>query len=337
MYVCDKHLRDILPQINFREEDGAEPFQPDEQVQPASIDLRLSAVFWKPIRRFAIDLRRPRLLEVQPRRYYRKVILRPGETIVIGPRQLLLGRTAEEFFMPNNYAGELVGRSSFARIGLMVSASGGYINPGWRGRMPLQLVNFSPNPIRIVAGLPICQIRFVQLTAPAERPYGHPALGSIYLDDDGGPSYWWRDKRIKRLHELLAERAVDLRIQRHLDSVIGPREPEVIERLEAYVARTRVAEMANAETLLDDFSHREERRRSIRRWAINLARGSFTLGITGSLFVANKLPPIQWWHWAVWVSALGLISLSVYAFRTEVGDHFGLTERRSSRGAGDVA
>lgn len=331
MYLCDKDLRELLPEINVRTEEGADPFQPDEQIQPASVDLRLSAVFWRPLRRFTIDLRRPRLLEVSPRRYYRKVVLDRGETIVIRPSELLLGRTLEQFSVPNGCAAELIGRSSFARLGLMVSATGGFINPGWRGRMPLQLVNLSPNPIKLVAGLPICQVRFVRLTALAQRPYGDPALQSIYLDDDGGPSYWWRDKRIKKLHELLAERLVEERIQRQLYAAIGSREPEVIERLEKHVARTRVAEVDNADALLEEFAAKEERRRSLRRWAVNLSRGSFTIGITASLFVANKLPPLQWWHVATWLAALCLIALSVYAFRTEVGEHFGSAELRGSR------
>jgi deoxycytidine triphosphate deaminase len=331
MYLCDSHLRQLLPEIQVVAEDGAEPFRPDDQVQPSSIDLRLSAVFWRPLRRFTIDLRRPRLLEVHPRRYYRKVVLGTGETILLRPFELLLGRTLEEFSVPNGYAAELTGRSSFSRLGLMVNATGGYINPGWRGRMPLQLVNFGPNPIRLVAGLPICQVRFARLTDLAARPYGDPALQSTYLDDDGGPSYWWRDKRIKTLHTLLAERLVEERIQRALYSAIGPREPEVIERLEQCVARTRMAEVHNAEALLEDFAASEERRRGYRRLAINLSRGSFTVGITASLWVANKLPPVQWWHVATWCGAICLATLSVYAFRSEVGDHFGTAELRASR------
>ncbi|MGH7962708.1 MAG: hypothetical protein ACRERD_12920, partial [Candidatus Binatia bacterium] len=198
-------------------------------------------------------------------------------------------------------------------------------------RMPLQLVNFSPNPIRLVAGLPVCQVRFGVLSSPAERPYGDPGLGSIYIDDDGGPSYWWRDKRIRQLHGRLAERAVEVRIQHQLEAAIGSREPEVIERLDKHVSRTKLADVNNAEALLEDFANREDRRRTLRRWAVNISRASFTIGITGSLFVANKLPPLRWWHWATWGIAVGLIGLSVYAFRTEVGDHFGQAELRASR------
>lgn len=108
----------------------------------------------------------------------------------------------------------------------------------------------------------------------------------------------------------------------------------MIERLERRVAHTRMAEVQNAEAMLEDFAAREERRRNLRRWAINVSRGSFTVGITASLWVANKLPPLQWWHVATWCGAVCLIALSVYAFRAEVGDHFGAAELRVSRGGG---
>jgi deoxycytidine triphosphate deaminase len=331
MYVCDHQLRALLPQLAIGIEDGAESFNPDDQIQPASIDFRLSHVFWKPLRRFGLDLRRSRLLEIQPRRYYRRVQLKPGETITIRPFELLLGRTLEEFSIPNDCAGDLTGRSSFARLGLMVNATGGFINPGWRGRMPLQLVNLSPNPIRLVPGLPICQVRFTKLSGVPEKPYGHPDLESKYLDDDGGPSYWWRDKRIRRLHAALAEKLVEERIQQEISRLVGSREPEVIERMEAEVSRLRVHEMQSADAVLERFAESEDRRRSLRRWGINVARASFTVGITASLWVANKLPPVRWWHYAVWSAAVTLVALSIYAFRTEVGDHFGKGELRDAR------
>jgi deoxycytidine triphosphate deaminase len=333
MYLCDKHLRQLLPEIQILAEDGAEPFQAEEQIQPSSIDLRLSSVFWRPVRRFTIDLRRARLLEINPRRYYRKIALAGGETLVLRPFELLLGRTLEEFSVPNGYAAELTGRSSFARLGLMVNATGGYINPGWRGRMPLQLFNLGPNSIRLVPGLPMCQVRFVRLTDLAARAYGDPALQSIYINDDGGPSYWWRDKRIQKLHALLAEHLVEERIQRDVYAAIGPCEPEVIERLERRIAGTRIADVHNAQALLEDFAESEERRRRFRRWAINVSRGSFTVGITASLWVANRLPPLRWWHVAIWCGAACLVGLSIYAFRTEVGDYFGAPELRQSRRA----
>lgn len=330
MLASDDHLRELLPQLQIQAEEGAEPFSAEEQVQPASIDFRLSHIFWRPRRRFTVDLQRARLLEIQPRRYYQRVELRTGETITIKPGELLLSRTLEEFTVPNGYAAELIGRSSFARLGLMVTAAGGFINPGWRGRMPLQLVNFSPNPIRLIPSLPICQVKFVRLTNVASKPYGHPDLQSKYVNDDGGPSYWWRDKRIKNLHLALSEKQVEHRIQNEIEERIGTQEPEVIERLDTLIRSMRVEELQSADQVIERFTEREDRRRTMRRWLINVSRASFTVGITASLWAANRLP-IQRWHYVVWSGGLLLIILSVYAFRTEVGDHLGSAELRARR------
>jgi deoxycytidine triphosphate deaminase len=330
MYLCDRDLRALLPELDFRAEAGAEVFTEAEQVQPASVDLRLGTVFWRPIKRFTLDLRKTKLLEIEPRRYYRRSVLGAGESIVLKPGELLLARTLEEFTIPNGHAAELTGRSSFARLGLMVSSTGGFINPGWRGRMPLQLVNFSPNPIRLFSGLPICQIRILRLSGLSERAYGHPTLDSKYMNDDGGPSYWWRDKRITKLHQVLSEKCVAQRIQKQIDEIIGQTEPEIIERLENLVTKMKLSELENADSLLDRFAEAEDGRRTRRQWAILLSRGSFTVGITASLWVANK-PPIKWWHFLVWGIGLLLVCLSIYAFRTEVGDHLGAKELRARK------
>lgn len=326
MYLSDRDLTALLPQLEIQgPADG--PFKPEDQVQPSSIDLRLGTVFWRPRKRFTLDLQRSRLLEVQPRRYYRREDVSFGRAIVIAPNELLLARTLEQFSVPNGYAAELTGRSSFARLGLMVNVTGGYINPGWRGYMTLQLVNFSPNPIRLMPMIPICQLRIVKLTSLADRPYGDPALQSVYVNDDGGPSYWWRDKRVKLLHDALADKSIEFAVQKEIYDTIGPQEPEVIERMEAYISKLRTGDLSNARSLLEGFSIREERRRTMRRWLINIARGSFTIGITSSLWVANKIP-VRWWHFVVWSVALCLVFISLYAFRTEVGDHFGSAELR---------
>jgi deoxycytidine triphosphate deaminase len=334
MYLSDRELHSIISDLAIVPEPGGSAFDPAEQIQPSSIDLRLSAVFWIPRRRVTIDLRRSRLLEIQPRRYYRRVTLAFGETIILKPFDLLLARTLERFVMPNGYSGELMSRSSFARLGLIVSLNGGYINPGWQGYQPMQLLNFGPNPIRLMAGLSICTLRIARLSSQAIRPYGATELQSIYLNDDGGPSYWWRDKKVKQLHAILAERLVEEGIQRSIYRAIGNQEPEVIERLERSLARMKVSDLQNAESIVDEFTRREDRRRLLRRTILSVGRASFTVGLTLSLWAANKVP-VEWWHYVIWGSSACLIALSVYSFRTEVGDHFGETELRASRKASD--
>lgn len=144
MYLSDRDLKRLLPKLDIRVERGFPAFDPEAQIATCSIDLRLGSSFWRPRKRkIALDLRKPRLFEVQPSRYYRRESLAEGQVIVIKPGQLLLAQTLEQFTVPNGHMFDLTGRSSFARLGLMVNVTGGHINPGWRGHMTLQLVNTS--------------------------------------------------------------------------------------------------------------------------------------------------------------------------------------------------
>lgn len=72
----------------------------------------------------------------------------PDEVFSLRPGQMLLARTYEAFNMPPDLAGRLAGRSSYARLGIAIHCGADHINPGWKGRMPLQLVNLSPRTIR---------------------------------------------------------------------------------------------------------------------------------------------------------------------------------------------
>ena len=70
--------------------------------------------------------------------------------------------------------------SSIGRLGLVVHATAGFVDPGFKGTLTLEIANFNSVPIVLRPGLPICQLSFMTLDRPAERPYGHPDLGSHY-------------------------------------------------------------------------------------------------------------------------------------------------------------
>ena len=70
--------------------------------------------------------------------------------------------------------------SSLGRLGLIVHATAGFCDPGWKGTLTLELNNLTRIPIKLYPGLPIAQLSFMTLDAPAERPYGSPGLGSHY-------------------------------------------------------------------------------------------------------------------------------------------------------------
>ena len=89
---------------------------------------------------------------------------------VASPRGLYL---ATRSFIPTH-------NSSLGRLGLIVHATAGFCDPGWKGTLTLELNNLTRVPIKLYAGLPIAQLSFMTLDAPAERPYGSEGLGSHY-------------------------------------------------------------------------------------------------------------------------------------------------------------
>jgi deoxycytidine triphosphate deaminase len=70
--------------------------------------------------------------------------------------------------------------SSLGRLGLIVHATAGFCDPGWKGTLTLELNNLTRVPIKLYPGLEIAQLSFMTLDRPAQRPYGSPELGSHY-------------------------------------------------------------------------------------------------------------------------------------------------------------
>lgn len=299
MYLCDKHLLEKWPELDLVCDNSDCATECRDNVQPSSIDMCLSNVFWEPTKRKPIDLRKSALLELAPRRYWKKRVLRKNEHITLKPGKLLLGRLAAKLTIPRDCAGKIEGRSSFARMGLGVHCTGDYINPGYRGHMPLELFNFSPNPIKVFPFLPICQLKLVRLSGKPNRVYGDVVLASKYMDDDGGPSFWWRDKRIGMVQKIFSEKSVALFVQEQLLKKLGVQEPEIIERFEDFVQRRPDIGEENADVLLEEFTESEERLKRRDSIVKGFAKVLFPICVAasiGSLFVTSYTPT----HYLVW-------------------------------------
>ena len=168
-----------------------DPYDPG-QIQPSSIDLRLGDTFrvFHNHRVTAIDLRDP------PANLTEEVAIEEGEPFVIHPGEFCLGRTLEWVELPDDVVARVEGKSSIGRLGLIVHATAGFVDPGWKGTLTLELNNLTRVPIKLYSGLPIAQLSFMTLDAPAERPYGSPGLGSHYQGQvaatesryEGGPA-----------------------------------------------------------------------------------------------------------------------------------------------------
>lgn len=148
----------------------------EDCVQPASVDLRLAdkVRVFRNSRRAYIDTREDMsdLTELE-QIGDKPFMLHPGEFV--------LGSTREWIELPDNLVARLEGKSSLGRVGLLIHSTAGYVDPGWRGNLTLELGNVSRLPIALYAGMKIGQLSFLRMTSAAARPYGSPGLGSKYV------------------------------------------------------------------------------------------------------------------------------------------------------------
>lgn len=146
------------------------------QVQPSSFDLRLDHNFVtfprKPSDPVRIDS--PEV----PKECLQKVCNRTG--IDLPPGEFVLAQTREWVNIPSNLVARVEGRSTMGRLGLAVHITAGYIDPGFSGRITLELSNVGPFTLRLVPGTRISQIVFSQMTGHVALPYGHHDRRSKY-------------------------------------------------------------------------------------------------------------------------------------------------------------
>lgn len=153
--------RDIRVALEFKEIEIS-PMPSDDAFQPSSIDLRLGEGF--------ISIDGTKLADKQ---------------ITVQPNDFLLASTLESVQLPSGIVAKLEGKSSIGRKGIFVHVTAGYVDPGWKGRLTLEIYNASSEPYVLKSGNKICQIRFMRLSSPVERMYGDSELGSHYQNSEG--------------------------------------------------------------------------------------------------------------------------------------------------------
>ena len=101
----------------------------------------------------------------------KEIVLASGEAFFLHPGELALAVTRETITLPDDIVGWLDGRSSLARLGLMVHVTAHRIDPGWSGQIVLEFFNGGKLPIALRPGMCIAAINFETMTGAAERPY----------------------------------------------------------------------------------------------------------------------------------------------------------------------
>ena len=155
---------------------------PELQIQPASVDLRLSSTFvvYRLSSVPCIDPRDPETVS----RYTEIVEVEDGEPFILHPGEFVLGSTMERVRIPSDLVARVDGRSSIGRLAIVVHATAGFIDPGFEGRITLELSNLGRVAVMLFPTMRISQLVFYRMTSPAEVPYG-VGKGSKYQGQDG--------------------------------------------------------------------------------------------------------------------------------------------------------
>ena len=183
MILSDKDIKKAL-------KDGKITINPlfPKSIQPASVDLHLGADFliFRTHKEVCIDPKKPidYLMD--------KVVIDENRQFIIHPGEFALGMTYEIIGVSDDMVGRLEGKSSVGRIGLIIHATAGYLDPGNKLKMTLELHNVSTLPIKLYYKMPIAQMSFSPLSSKAEKPYNRKRRGSKYYGNmkPKASQYW---------------------------------------------------------------------------------------------------------------------------------------------------
>ena len=171
MRLCDKdieqYLNDGLIQI--------EPMPESSMISGVSVDIRLGNEFrvFKDHTAPFIDLSGPKdeVQKAMNNVMSEEIVIADGDAFFLHPGELALAVTYESVTLPDNIVGWLDGRSSLARLGLMVHVTAHRIDPGWSGNIVLEFYNSGKLPLALRPKMKIGALSFETMTSPAEQPY----------------------------------------------------------------------------------------------------------------------------------------------------------------------
>ena len=173
--LSDKTIKEYLEEGKI----VIDPLKDEQQIQPSSVDMRLGDEFkvFKVIRKPYIDPKD----EEDIAEYMESSTVPEGEAFIILPNEFALATTQEYVKVPDDLVARVEGRSSMGRLGVTMHVTAGYVDPGFEGRITLEISNIGAMPVALYPGQRVCQLVFETMTTPAELPYGHPKRNSKYM------------------------------------------------------------------------------------------------------------------------------------------------------------
>ncbi|MEC4807423.1 MAG: dCTP deaminase, partial [Jaaginema sp. PMC 1080.18] len=226
-----------------------------------------------------IDLHQAKEILNNPELMYSKIQLSEEEYLEIKPGEIVLTETLEKIEMPACISGALKGRSSFARLGISIHCTGDYINPGYQGSMPLQIINHSPIPVKLYAYLSIAQLVFYFLYSRPDINY-QSLPDTIYNSkrcNTEGLSLWFRDKEIEKLATKIGGVELNKQSEEKLKYIASQVEKRLIKQIESEFQRRNIKRPEDIEKALEDYETKDVRRDKKMRlafWITTLATGA---------------------------------------------------------------
>jgi dCTP deaminase len=190
MVLSDRDIRRYLADGRIRIDP---PIDETVQLGPCSVDLRLGPVFklFDYSRVPYIDTRAPMLEGMM-----REVVVEGEGPFILHPGEMVLASTFESLELDDDILARLEGRSSLARLGIIVHGTAGVFEPGWRGKAVLELSNLSRVPVALYPMMRICSFTFEPLSSPSETPYWK-RTASKYVGQTGAEaSRLWSDSEL---------------------------------------------------------------------------------------------------------------------------------------------
>lgn len=176
MILSDKTLLKMLEEKSLI----IEPLE-IEQVQPASVDIRLGNTF------SIVEDSSTGIINLEDEIKYKTIT---SDTYILLPNQFVLATTMEYFDLPNDLTAFVEGRSSLGRMGLFIQ-NAGWVDPGFKGEITLELYNANRCAIELKANRRVGQLVFAKMDDVALNPYNGKyqgqkgATGSrVYLDNE---------------------------------------------------------------------------------------------------------------------------------------------------------
>ena len=187
MVLSDRTIRRLIEQGRIE----IDPYD-ESLLQPSSVDVRVDRYF-----RVFHNARYPYIDVKEPQEDLTELVQVDDDApFILHPGEFVLASTLERIRLPDDLVARLEGKSSLGRLGLLIHSTAGFIDPGWDGHVTLELSNVANLPITIYHAMKIGQLSFVQLSEPAESPYGSGGLGSKYQGQQGPtPSRYYENFR----------------------------------------------------------------------------------------------------------------------------------------------